>query len=216
MAARSLPKPVGILTPHDRLALQLLDLCHSLGLDVPGEVATVGVDNEELVCESSWPTLSSVALPGEQLEMEAARLLQALMAGKRAPRTPLLLPPVGVVTRQSSDAIAVKDPIVANALRFIREHQAEPIHVADVLRHLPVNRRTFERQFQATVGRSPLQEILRLRLERAKHLLATTDLPMPEISQAAGFRDAGHFWETLRRACELSPRAYRQRYRTRT
>ena len=78
---RSLPKPVGILTAHDRLALQLLDLCHSLGFDVPGAVAIVGVDNEELVCESSWPTLSSVALPGEQIGMEAARLLAGLMAG---------------------------------------------------------------------------------------------------------------------------------------
>jgi AraC-like DNA-binding protein len=120
------------------------------------------------------------------------------LAGIRATTKPVLLLPVGVVTRQSSDAIAVSDPVIARAMRYIRDHAAEGINVADVARQLPVNRRTFERKFAVIVGRSPLAEIIRDRLERAKQLLATTELPMSEVSQQAGFRDAGHLWSAFR------------------
>ncbi len=210
---RALPKPVGVLAAHDRLALQLVDICHSLDLDVPGEVAIVGVDDEEIVCESSWPTISSVRLPGERLGHEAARILEAMMRGRAAPKRPVLLPPVSVTVRQSSDAVAVSDPVVARAMQFIRDHAGEGINVADLAGTVPVNRRTFERQFRAVVGRTPLQEIIRVRLEKAKQLLATTDLPMPAVAEAAGFRNGGHLWEVFQRQLRLSPRAYRARLR---
>jgi LacI family transcriptional regulator len=211
---RALPKPVGILAAHDRLALQLLDICHSLGLDVPGQVAIVGVDDEEIVCESSWPTISSVRLQGERMGFEAARVLERLMRRAAAPLRPVLLPPVGVTTRQSSDAVAVKNPLIARAMRYIRDHAAKGINVTDVVRSLPVNRRTFERQFRDAVGRSPLDELLRVRLDHARRLLAATDLQMPQVAEAAGFRDASHLWEVFRRLAGLSPRDYRARFRS--
>jgi LacI family transcriptional regulator len=98
-----------------------------------------------------------------------------------------------VVTRQSSDLIAVEEPEVAAALRFIAEHAHEPIRVHDVVRAVPVARRTLEARFRARLGRSLLDEIQRVHLERAKHLLLTTDWPMPRIAEASGFSDAKRF-----------------------
>jgi len=136
------------------------------------------------------------------------------MRGRAAPKQPVLLPPLGVTTRQSSDAIAVSDPLIARAMRYIRDHAAEGINVADVAGQLPVNRRSFERKFAAVVGQTPLAEIIRVCLERAKHLLATTELPMSEVSQRAGFRDAGHLWSVFRAMARISPRAFPQEFRT--
>src|SRR4029077_18917384 len=149
----ALPKPVGIFASNDVCGAQLSEVCHEAGLHMPEQVALVGVDNDDLFCELARPSLSSVAIPAERIGYEAAALLDRLLAGARPPRRPLLLPPVRLVARQSSDVVALDDADVAAALRVIRAHAHVPLRVADVLREVPVSRRALERRFRKALHR---------------------------------------------------------------
>ncbi|MCX7014652.1 MAG: substrate-binding domain-containing protein [Candidatus Sumerlaeota bacterium] len=146
----------------DRFGYHVVRQCARLGLLVPDEVAVLAVDNETSICELTRPSLSSIPLNVERQGYEAAALLHRLMRGKRPRRDLILIPPEPAVTRQSSDALAIEDSAVVQAVRFIREHAAEPIHIEDVLRHVGLRRRTLERRFREALGRSPAAEIVRV------------------------------------------------------
>jgi LacI family transcriptional regulator len=178
------------------------------GLRLPEDLALVGADNAESICLLSWPPLSSVAVAAERIGQAAGALIDELLVG-RTP-TSRFLPPLGVVTRQSSDLIAVEEPEVAAALRFIADHAHEPIRVHDVVRAVPVARRTLEARFRARLGRSLLDEIQRVHLERAKHLLLTTDWAMPRIAEASGFSDAKRFATVFGQAEGITPLKFRR------
>jgi LacI family transcriptional regulator len=215
-----LPRPVGILASHDPQGVELSEICRQAGLRVPEEVALVGVDNDDLLCELARPSLSSVALPAERVGFEAARLLDGLLTGSRPRRRPegsaLLLPPQGVVIRGSSDILAIKDPDVAAALRFIRQHAHEPIQVKDVLIEVPVSRRTLERRLRAALGRGIWEEIRRVHIDRGKSLLADTDMSMSEVARHAGFSDQRQLSVVFRENVGLTPTAYRRQFRARS
>lgn len=211
-----LSKPVGLLASHDTQGAQVAEYCRQLGLDVPNEVAIVGVDDDDLLCELARPSLSSVALPAERIGYEAARMLDALLQGRSLEVRTLILPPSGIVVRQSSSLNAVRDPHVARALQFIHEHAHEPLKVADVLRVAPVARRALERRFRKWLQRSILDEISRVHVERAKSLLTATDLPMSQIAERSGFRDGRQLSIAFRRLVGMTPTAYRRRFRLRS
>ncbi len=215
---QSLPKPVGIFAAHDPAGAEVLEACRHHGIRVPEEVCVLGVDNDELISKFSHPPLSSISLPTEKIGFGAAKLLDELMAGGAAPTTPLLYPPVGVISRQSTNLLNIGDAEVLAALRFIRERVHEGVTVQQLLKVVPVNRRYLERKFLQHLGRTPLQEIRRVRIEKVKNLLANTDLAMPAIAKQAGFsnpeRMANVFRNTMgmtaseyRRTCKLSYRA---------
>jgi LacI family transcriptional regulator len=149
----------------------------------------------------------------EKLGYEAAKLLARLMAGKRAPRKPVHLPPVRVVVRQSTDVMAIIDRDMVQVLRYIREHANEPITVRDVLRAVPVSRRALEQRFRALLGRSPLQVIRRAHIERAKQLLTDTDMQMPAVADASGFANAARLSLLFRRETGMTPSEFRHRSR---
>jgi LacI family transcriptional regulator len=177
---------------------------------VPDDVAVVGVDNDELMCELSSPPLSSVALDLERAGYEAARLLDSLMS-RRVNGEPLVqVEPLYIATRQSSDVIAQSDPCIATALRFIKDHAGQPIDVSYVVEEVGVSRRTLERRFVHAVGRSVLAEVTRCRLERAKRLLLETDLPSQRVAAAAGFGSVKTFNRLFRRSTSISPQRFRQ------
>jgi len=207
------PKPLAIYCADDGNAILVAETVRQLGYKIPEEIAMLGTNNDELLCRFALPPVSSVELPGELIGYEAAKLLDAIMDGQAAPDEPLLLEPVHVVTRQSTDIMAIEDPQVAEALRFIREHAHERIKVADVLRRVPMSRSTLERRFTRMVGRTPLDEIHRVQLEHAKHYLASTDKPMPQVATASGFRDNQHLTTVFRRLASMTPTAYRRRSR---
>ena len=185
---------------------------------MPEEVALVGVDNDDLLCELARPALSSVALPAERIGFEAARLLDQLLTRPRARSVgqPLLLAPLGVVTRRSSDVLAIDDPEVAAAVRFIREHAYEPIQVKDVLGEVPVSRRTLERRVRAALGYGIWEEIRRAHMERGRALLAETEMPMSEVAKHAGFSDARQLSVVFRQETGLTPTDYRRQFRARS
>ncbi|HEX8340883.1 MAG TPA: substrate-binding domain-containing protein, partial [Tepidisphaeraceae bacterium] len=170
---RDLPKPVGVMSVDDVAAHRLASACLEAGVSVPDQVAIVGVNNDDLFCESAWPPLSSVEADYSRVGYAAAEMLETLLAGKKlaAADRVVRLAPLGVARRQSTELLAVDDPALAEAVRFIRHHACDPCNVADVLRHVPVGRRWLERQFTAKLGRSPHDEIMHVRVETAKRLL---------------------------------------------
>lgn len=184
---RSLPKPVGVMACNDVCGREVLQACTTAGLCVPDEVALVGVDNDDLLCELSDTPLSSVALNLEQAGYEAATVLDTMMSGQRKRQETVLVTSAKVVARRSSEVIVHEDPLVVAALRFIRDHAGQHIGVPDVVGEMGVCRRTMERRFTRAVGRSILSEITRCRLERAKQFLKETNLPAHRVATSSGF-----------------------------
>ena len=207
---KQLPKPVGVMACTDQLGFVLLDACARAGVAVPEEVAVVGVENEESLCTMAMPTLSSVKFNAERIGYEAAGLLDRLMAGKEVPLEPILVEPLGVITRGSSDVVAIDDPEIAQAMRFIRERACDGIAVTDVLREVAISRSALERRMRAALGRSPNEEITRVRIERAKELLISTDQPLTTIAGRTGFRTPQYLVQVFRRQVGLTPGVFRR------
>jgi LacI family transcriptional regulator len=207
---RSLPKPVALFASNDILARSLADTCIQLNLNVPTDVALLGVDNDELECELTSPPLSSIAIPGERIGYEAAKQLDQAMSSKKFSPQRIFLPPIRIVQRQSTETIAVQDSTVIAALTYIRAHSAEGINVANVIRSIGSGRRELERKFRSILGRSVLQEIRSARIHQVQKLLTDTDLPMPAIAKLTGFSSAHRLAIVFHRTCGLPPTAYRK------
>lgn len=210
-----LPKPVGVVTWTTDRGREVLNACRAAGLLVPEQVAVLGGDEDYLLCETCSPPLSGVALTSEQVGYEAAALLDRLLNGEPSPKKPILIQPTRVVVRQSTNTLAIDDEDLARAVAFIRDHAHEPIQVCDVLREVAVSRSWLERRFQETLGRSPAAEIRRVHLERAKQLLSESDMPVPDVATASGFRSREYLAYAFKQATGLSPRQYRTQVRGR-
>jgi LacI family transcriptional regulator len=206
-----LPRPVGILACYDIQAQKILEVCRELDLAVPEQVAVLGVDNDPLLCELADPPLSSIKCNTLRTGFEAAALLDRMMNGEPIEPKPVLVEPQGIVVRQSTDILAIDDPDVAAALRFIRENAFRGINVADVLREIPLSRRVLEARFGKAIGRTPHEEITRLKVERIKELLATTEDSLTEIARHTGFEHDEYLSVFFKKATGMPPGRYRQR-----
>jgi LacI family transcriptional regulator len=206
---KMLPKPIGIFADNDEHALIVSEACFAGEIDVPSQVAILGVDNDPYLGSLGYPPLSSIATPARRVGYEAASLLDRLMEGARAPEEPLLLPPTTVVSRRSTDTLAINDPYVAAAVRLIREKACEGLTVPDIVKMAPVGRRTLEKLFKDQLGHSLLDEMRHVRLSNAQHLLATTDLPVESVAARSGFGSATWLATTFAQELGVSPRAYR-------
>jgi LacI family transcriptional regulator len=204
-----LPKPVGIFACYDVRGQQVLNACHLAGLRVPDDVAVVGVDNDLVRCSLSDPPLSSVVPDTHRIGQTAAEFLAKMMAGHTAEPGLRLIRPIGVVTRRSTDALAINDPDISAAIRFIRDNACRPIGVSDVLREVALSRRALEGKFVRLLGRTPHQEILRCRMEKARILLSETDLPVKVVACQAGIRNSEYFSVLFKRIFGKSPSACR-------
>lgn len=209
----ALPKPAGVFCFNDVMAHEVLGACDAAGLSVPDEVAVIGADNDDLLCHATPIGLSSVDNAGRRLGREAAALLDRLMRGEDTPAKPILVPPVCVVRRQSTDIIAADDAIAAAAARFIRDHIHEPFTVKDMLAHLKVSRRSVERRFAKAYGRGIHEHTMRERIDRVKTLLLETNLPMERVADESGFNYAAHMTHAFRKATGDTPSAYRRTHK---
>ncbi|QDT56375.1 Xylose operon regulatory protein [Caulifigura coniformis] len=206
----SLPKPVGVLTGDDLRGQQLLDACRSASIAVPEQVAVVGADNDELICELCEPRLSSVVPNTFRGGYLAGQLLDRMLSrGRGDSWEGIEIFPERVECRGSSDVLAFEDQLVARAVTLIREKAGMRLSVEDLARELDVSRRTLDIRFVDALRRTPHDEITRVRIGRVKTLLLSTSLPLSVIAAQTGFDHVEYFCAAFKREVGVTPGAYR-------
>jgi LacI family transcriptional regulator len=208
----SLPHPVGVLACNDIRGLQVLDACRRIDLPVPERTAVLGVDNDVTLCELSDPPLSSIDQDLGRIGYEAAALLDRLMNGDRPPTDPILIEPLGVVTRLSTDTVAIGDPAVAAALRLIRQHACDRQGIARLADRTGLSPRMLQRRFKAATGRTLRDEIQNAQLARVRQMLAETDLKLDGIARRAGFTYIGYMCSFFKKKTGMTPGEYRRQH----
>jgi LacI family transcriptional regulator len=204
------PKPLAVFTANDEQALDVLDSCESAGLNVPEQVAIVGAENYLLAPDAMRTPVSSVDTNLETLGYTGAAILEDLMNGKPAPDEPIRVQAIGIVTRKSSDLLAIQHKGVANSLRFIWEHADQPICVKDLVGVAAMSRRGLHKAFLESVGRTPGQELQRVRIDRAKRLLAESNHKLEVLASLCGYQSANSFCVAFKQATGMSPRKFRE------
>jgi LacI family transcriptional regulator len=211
---RSMRPPVGIMACSDSRAGMVLDACRSLGLRVPEDVAVIGVDNDPVFAEFDDPPLTSVSRNDREVGRQAAALLATLMAGGPPPQPVqrlVLVPPDGIVRRRSTEVVAIDDPLVSDAVNFVRQNLHTCFGVRELLKRVLLSRRAFEYRFQAALGTSPHNYINNLRVDAAKPLLLDPRrLKLAAVSAACGFSSARRFRLVFHRLAGVTPSDYRQ------
>jgi LacI family transcriptional regulator len=205
----ALPKPVGIIGWATGICRHLAMACTELGVLVPEEVAILSLETEDLLGRVVHPPISGVDIPVRRIGYEAAAQLDRLLHGKAADPHEIQLSPLGVTTRQSTDLVACADPQVQQVLRFIRDHAHEGIDVRSVLKAVPMARRSLERRFHDLIGRSPADEIRRVKINKVRHLLDTTHMSIPDIAEACGFKYVEHMIPVFKKHHGNTPSRYR-------
>jgi LacI family transcriptional regulator len=212
----SLTKPVGIMTCNDDMGRVVLETCKIGALSVPRQIAVVGVDNDDLVCDFTDPPLSSVALNSQKAGYDAARLLDKLMQGEKMNGQIIWHLPSNIVTRQSSDILAIDDMDVSEAICFIRQHYKKPITETEVAQAVALSRRHLYKKFMETLGHSVHKEIKNVRIEHICKLLVETDLSISQITQSMEFASMEHFSRYFYKEKGMSPQEFRKRVRFRS
>jgi LacI family transcriptional regulator len=203
------PKPLAVFAANDDQALDVLESCDAANITVPEQIAIVGAENYLLAPDVMLTPISSVDTNLESLGYRGAELLDQLMRGKSPPTTPLRIPASGIVTRKSSDLLAVTHKGVAKSLRFIWEHCHEPISVKNLVDVAAMSRRGLHKAFLENLGRTPGEELQRVRIERAKRLLSETDHKMEVLAGMCGYQSANSFCVSFKNTTGMSPKQYR-------
>jgi len=211
-----LPKPIGIVACNDLRAFQVMDACEAAGVLVPEEVAVLGVNNDAIRCELSFPALSSVASDPFQSGFRGAETLDRMMRGEPIENRYLRIDPRGVITRQSTDVLAIEDRSVAAALSHIREHACDGLTVEDLLRPAGASRSQLEKKFRRYLGRSPQAEIRRVQITRIRSLLAETDYKLKVIAELTGFEHIEYMSVVFKRVAGITPGEFRKRHQSRS
>ena len=208
-----LQKPVGVMACTDQLGFWLLDACKRANVSVPEDVAVVSCENDEALATMSSPPMSSVQFQAEATGYKACEILERLMSGEPAP-APILIPPLRINVRQSSDIVAVEDEDTAAALLYIRQHATDGISVEDILEQVPVSRASLDQRMKQAIGRTAKAEIIRVQLERVKQMLVETDLTLDQIARHTGFRHPQYMAEFFKKKVGKTPGAYRSDFQS--
>lgn len=205
-----LPKPLGIILSSDDWANCVLQACEAADAAVPEQVSVLGCDNDPTVCHCTPVPLSSIDVNWDAIGYEAAAMLDRLMEGEKIPFDPVLIPPAGVMTRMSTNILAITDARIARALSYIWDHYTQPIGSEEVAREAGLNRRTLERGFRKHLNRSVWQEITRVRIEKAKSMLWESTAKAHEIAEQCGFSGIVAFSKVFLRITGIRPSDYRK------
>ncbi len=209
---KKLPTPIGIMTCVDERSQQVVEACTVADIYIPNEVAIIGVDNDEYICNLTNPPLSSVALSVEKAGYEAAEILERMIKGRPVSHQDIIVSPTHVVGRQSTDIMAVKDKDVAKALNYIKQNARDIIQVDDVVRAASLSRRSLERKFRLTLNRSILDEIRAARVNQIARLLIETDMTISDISVKLNFQRIENVSRYFKREKAMTPQEFRKRY----
>ncbi len=207
-----LPKPIGIMTSNDERSSDIVEACHMIGLTIPGQVAIIGVDNDEMICNLSTPPLSSIRLNPEMVGYKSAEAIDHLIAGKRVEQSDIFFEPIGIVTRQSTDILAIEDQQVAQAIRFIRNNARRDIHVNDVVNQSTLSIRALQQRFRKAIGRGINREIQRVRIRQLAEAIINTNQAIQQIAYDLEFNDINHVSRIFRREMGITPIGYRKHF----
>ncbi len=209
---KKLPKPIGIICFDDTVASDLAEACLETQLQVPDEVSILGVNNDDLLCDSAWPPLSSVETDYSRVGFAAARLLDRMLEGQKVLESERFtqLPPLRVIQRQSTNLLNIRDRNLADAVRFIREHACDPCSVSDILKIIPVGRRWLEREFVSQLGRTLHDEITQNRIKTACRLILESDLNINEVATRCGYASIKSFYNAFSKLMHITPAEYRR------
>jgi LacI family transcriptional regulator len=206
-----LPKPVAVMGHQDAIARLTVNAAVAMGLRVPDDVAVLGVGNNPWASILAAMPISTIELNQDRIAQVAAETLDALLDGG-APPPPRWVPPVGVITRRSTDITLVQDQLVTDVLAYIRDHCGEGLTVDRVMDRLEVSRRHLEKRMKRAVGITPQIAIFRAQIERAKSMLAESHTPIEAISRACGFRQPARLNQVFKRLTGMTPGDYRRQY----
>ena len=212
---KSLPKPVALMACNDDRGIEVLAACKIAGLNIPDQVALLGVDNDELICNFCHPQLSSIALSTKKAGYRAAYLLDKMIRGKKKIREEekkVIILPLHVVTRQSTEIIAIEDPLVADAVKFIHNHSKEMIQVGDVAEAAGLSRRALEQRFRKELKRSVHEEIKYNRVNQMANMLTGTNLSVLQIARLLGYPHARNISRYFKQQKGISPLNYRKNF----
>jgi LacI family transcriptional regulator len=212
---KKLPTPVGIFAGDPQPARQLVEVCAMNSLRVPDDISIISGDDDDLLCNVASPQISSIELASHHIGETAAGVLQRLMNGASIPRRTKLIPPLGIRARQSTDTLAVDDPDLVSALRYIRQHASEGIDVSDVARAALLSRRSLEQRFRKTLNCSPGEEIRRTRLELVRQLLLDTEKSIEAIAFETGFASGASLSQAFQKRFGIPPGTLRRNAATR-
>jgi LacI family transcriptional regulator len=203
-----LPKPLAVFA-RDNEAVEVLEACFAGRLVVPDQVAVLGVDNTEFVCDCLRVPLSSIDNNLAQVGYEGAMLLERLIRREKAPASPIYVPPIGIVERRSTDSLATDHPEVAAALQFIRDNADRQIGMLDIVKHVAMSRSGLEKAFREHFVRAPIEQLRHTRLELAKKMLRGTDEKIAAIARQTGFQTSHHLCRVFQRQLGVTPKQYR-------
>ena len=206
----ALPRPCGLLAANDATADIVLRLLRNRRIKVPEDIAVVGIDNDTLICENTTPTLTSVAPDFERSGYLAAEMLDARMNDRGVKDELRTFSALQVIHRGSTRILKRKDDAIKKALEFIREKAADGISPRDVIEQIGGSRRQTEYRFREFVGKSIGEEILAVRLETAKKLLADSSLPIGAVAERCGYSDDSLLRRAFKTATGLSLSEYRK------
>lgn len=207
---RKLPPRTGIIAANDSQAMRVLNTCSMIEKPVPEEIAVLGMDNDEYLCNLVTPSLSSLDQNSEMIGYRAAELLDQKMKRKKRSALPIVVPPKGLVQRRSTGIASIEDADIAAALHFIAENAIHGIRISEVCKHVNLSHSTLCRRFNRILKRSPKDEMARIRIEHAKYLLSQTDLTIRAVASQSGFRTVEYFTAVFRNATGQTPYKYRE------
>ena len=202
---RDLPRPVGIFASDPYPARQLAEICAHSGFDVPGEIAILSGDEDELLCGIMSPQISSIELASHRIGFEAARMLDHIIRTGEVPQQPIMIDPLRVCSRRSTDYLAIGDPDLKNVVRLIWEHAADGVQVSDLVRAAAMSRRKMEQRFREVLGRTPAEEIRRVKLEQARQMMVTTSMSVAAIALSCGFSSGPYLAHAFRKQYGITP-----------
>jgi LacI family transcriptional regulator len=211
---KTLPKPIAIMACNDDRGQDVLAACRIAGIEVASEAAILGVDNDELICDLSYPQLSSIATSTERTGYETAQVLDKLMKGQKIAESEkeVVIWPLHVVTRQSTDIMSIEDTKVAEAVLFIRKHGRDTIQVGDVAEAVGLSRRALQQRFQKVFAHSVHEEIKSARVNQMARMLTETNLPISQIVRLLGYPDASNISRYFKQQKGISPSNYRKQF----
>lgn len=211
----SLPKPIALFACDDYYASQITETCKMYNIDIPNDISVLGVDNDELLCQISDPPLSSIVLDVENGGYEAGRLLHRLMNKEISEPYDIIIKPVRIECRESTEKYAVKDIHIEKAVRYIENHFNQQIAISDILEEVPLSRRVLEKKFKKELGIPVYQYLQAYRVEKFTELLINTELPLSDIAMKCGFDEYKNVSRVFIKRKQMTPLQYRNKFNCR-